>query len=45
MRFLLDQNIERRPAAYLQAEGHDVRVVGVDEPPGLPDTEVFETGL
>ena len=41
MRFLLDQNIERRLAAYLREEGHDVLVVGVHEPAGLPDPEVL----
>ena len=42
MRFLLDQNIERRFAISLREAGHDVRVVGVDEPAGLPDSDVLE---
>ena len=41
MRFMLDQNIERRFASSLRDAGHDVHVAGVDEPPGLPDAELL----
>ena len=38
---MLDQNIERRFASSLRDAGHDVHVAGVDEPPGLADTELL----
>ena len=41
MKFLLDQNIERRLASFLIQLGHDVKVVGVDYPAGLADTNVL----
>ena len=41
MKFLLDENVERRPAPFLQALGHDVTVVGVDYFSSLSDHEVL----
>lgn len=41
MRFLLDQNADRRLAPYLRSLGHDVTVVAVDYPPGLSDADVL----
>jgi predicted nuclease of predicted toxin-antitoxin system len=41
MTFLLDQNADRRFAPYLRSLGHDVTVVSLDYPPGLPDREVL----
>src|SRR5688572_13804751 len=41
MKFLLDQNAERRLASFLHNLGHDVKVVAVDFPPGIPDEEVL----
>lgn len=41
MSFLLDQNADRRFAPYLRSLGHDVTVVAIDYPPGLPDEEVL----
>ena len=43
MRFLLDQNADRRFADFLRGEGHDVTVVSVDYPPGISDRQVLET--
>jgi predicted nuclease of predicted toxin-antitoxin system len=40
MRFLLDQNFDRRFAAILRDLGHDVTVVSIDYPHGIPDHEV-----
>jgi len=40
MRFLLDQNADRRFAPYLRRLGHEVTVVSLDYPPGLPDREI-----
>lgn len=37
----MDQNFDRRLARPLRGQGHDVTVVGVDYPPGLPDPEVL----
>jgi predicted nuclease of predicted toxin-antitoxin system len=42
MRFLLDQNADRRFAAYLRALGHDVTVVSIDYPKGIPDRVVLD---
>jgi predicted nuclease of predicted toxin-antitoxin system len=42
MKFFLDQNADRRFAAYLRGEGHDVTIVSVDYPPGISDREVLE---
>lgn len=44
MRSLLNQNADRRFAAYLRDLGHVVTVVGVDHPPGLPDADVLAIG-
>ena len=44
MRFLLDQNVDRRFAAFLASLGHDVKVIAADYPPGLPDREVLAIG-
>ena len=41
MKFLLDQNAERRIAPFLRNLGHDVKVVAVDFPPDIPDHEVL----
>jgi predicted nuclease of predicted toxin-antitoxin system len=41
MKFLLDQNVERRLASYLRNLGHDVKIVSVDYAPGIPDPEVL----
>jgi predicted nuclease of predicted toxin-antitoxin system len=41
MKFLLDQNAERRIASFLQNLGHDVKVVAVDFPPNISDHEVL----
>ena len=41
MKFLLDQNVDRRFAAYLRGLGHDVTIISVDYPPGLPDQDVL----
>ena len=44
MRLLLDQNFDRRLVRLLRDDGHDVTVVGVDYPPGLPDEEILAIG-
>ena len=44
MRVLLDQNFDRRFAPILRDLGHDVTVVSIDYPPGIPDTEVVALG-
>ena len=41
MKFLLDQNAERRLALFLRNLGHDVKVVAIDFPPAIPDDEVL----
>lgn len=41
MKFLLDQNVERRLAQFLKQSGHDVKIVGVDYPAGLEDSKVL----
>jgi predicted nuclease of predicted toxin-antitoxin system len=41
MKFLLDQNAERRLASFLRDLGHDVKIVAVDFPPDIPDEEVL----
>jgi len=41
MKFLLDQNAERRIAPFLRDLGHDVKVVAVDSPPNISDHEVL----
>jgi predicted nuclease of predicted toxin-antitoxin system len=41
MKFLLDQNVERRLASFLKNLGHDVKVVGIDYPAGMLDQEVL----
>jgi predicted nuclease of predicted toxin-antitoxin system len=41
MKFLLDQNVERRLASFLKNLGHDVKVVGIDYPAGILDQEVL----
>jgi predicted nuclease of predicted toxin-antitoxin system len=43
MKFLLDQNIERRLALFQKQLGHDVKIVSVDYPAGLLDNKVLET--
>ena len=44
MKFLLDQNAERRIASCLRNLGHDVKVVAVDLPPGISDEKVLAYG-
>ncbi len=41
MKFLLDQNADRRFAPYLRIIGHDATVVSIDYPRGLPDREIL----
>jgi predicted nuclease of predicted toxin-antitoxin system len=41
MRFLFDQNMERRLADTLKDLGHDVKIVGVDHPAGILDEAVL----
>jgi predicted nuclease of predicted toxin-antitoxin system len=41
MKFLFDQNMERRLAALLRNLGHDIKIVGVDYPPGILDDAVL----
>jgi predicted nuclease of predicted toxin-antitoxin system len=41
MKFLLDQNVERRLASILRNLGHDVKVVSIDYPAGMLDQEVL----
>jgi predicted nuclease of predicted toxin-antitoxin system len=41
MRFLLDQNADRRFAPYLRDLGHDVTIVSIDYPPSIPDRTVL----
>ena len=41
MKFLLDQNADRRFAAHFRDEGHDLTVVSIDYPPGIVDREVL----
>ncbi len=41
MKFLLDENVERRFLPFLKALSHDVTRVGDDYPHGLLDQEVL----
>jgi predicted nuclease of predicted toxin-antitoxin system len=41
VRFLLDQNAERRLGIYLRREGHDVTAVGYEYPHALPDRDIL----
>jgi predicted nuclease of predicted toxin-antitoxin system len=41
MKFLLDENAEFRLASFLQARGHDVKVIAHDYPGGLSDDQVL----
>ena len=43
MKFLLDQNVERRLASFLKNIGHDVKVVSIDYPAGILDQEVLSS--
>ena len=43
MKFLLDQNVERRLASFLRNLGHDVKVVSIDYPAGILDQEVLSS--
>lgn len=40
MRLLLDQNFDRRLLLPLRQAGHNVTVVSINYPPGIPDREV-----
>src|ERR1700674_5331695 len=41
MRVLCDQNFDRRLLPIMRHHGHDVTVVALDYPPGLPDRQVL----
>jgi predicted nuclease of predicted toxin-antitoxin system len=41
MRFLLDESVDVRVAAYLRTLAHDVTVVAQDSPSSIPDTLVL----
>jgi predicted nuclease of predicted toxin-antitoxin system len=41
VKFLLDQNFDHRLIGPLRANGHDVTIVAVDYPPGMPDRDVL----
>ena len=41
MKFLLDQNAERRLASFLCNLGHNVKVVAIDYSVGIPDDQVL----
>ena len=41
MKFLLDQNAERRITPFLRNLGHDIKIVAVDFPPNISDHEVL----
>jgi predicted nuclease of predicted toxin-antitoxin system len=41
MKFLLDENADRRLAPYLQKLGHDVTIVGEDYPASIKDQDVL----
>jgi predicted nuclease of predicted toxin-antitoxin system len=41
MKFLLDENVDIRLAAYLTGQGHDVTAIGRDYPASLPDSTVL----
>ena len=43
MKFILDQNVERRLASFLKNLGHDVKVVSIDYPAGILDQEVLSS--
>jgi predicted nuclease of predicted toxin-antitoxin system len=43
MKFLLDQNVERRLVSFLKNLGHDVKVVNIDYPAGILDQEVLSS--
>lgn len=45
MKFLADQNLERRLANRLKELGHDVKIVGVDFPAGILDEVVLSSAL
>ncbi|HEY4033191.1 MAG TPA: DUF5615 family PIN-like protein [Ktedonobacteraceae bacterium] len=41
MKFLLDENMDRRLTSFLESLGHNVTAVAVEYPHGLPDHEVL----
>jgi predicted nuclease of predicted toxin-antitoxin system len=41
LKFLLDQNFDHRLIRPLRADGHDITIVAVDYPPGIPDRDVL----
>jgi len=41
MKFLLDENVDVRLAAFLQSQGHDVKSIVYDYPHSLADTHVL----
>ncbi len=45
MKFLLDENAERRLLSYLKELGHDATAVGIDYPSGMSDEEVLDHAL
>ena len=42
MKFLFDQSADFRLIPHLRELGHDVHVISLDYPPGLPDEDVLE---
>src|SRR5579862_7906353 len=45
MRLLFDQSFDRRLVHPLREAGHDVTVVSIDYPAGIPDCEVLAIAL
>jgi predicted nuclease of predicted toxin-antitoxin system len=45
MKFLLDENIERRLAVFLKQQGYDIKSVGHDYPKAIRDKEVLALAL
>ncbi|MFN8558913.1 MAG: DUF5615 family PIN-like protein [Dehalococcoidia bacterium] len=45
MRFLLDENADRRLGPFLTAAGHDVATISFDYTRALPDTDVIAIAL
>ena len=41
MKFLLDENVDRRLAPFLREKGHDVTIVGEDYPASIKDHQVL----
>jgi len=41
MKFLLDENVDRRLVPFLKQSGHDVTAIAYEYPPGLLDEQVL----